>query len=230
MRELLEYSYQNGEEMQQVCRRADEEVANKIRTQAESGRLKNFLKGVYESYGKSDIYAYRNIPSRIIPGTSIQQRSIGNKPPELIHDVELVTKPVGTKEASMPRGYLIPADLTFIVEKLKIHGLKVTELDKPIKVSGEEFVIDKLFHEGTRGYNMTRLHGEFCQSTEKEFPAGTYMVDLAQPLANVAFYCLEPEGSDGFVGWNIMDEYLKSIGVEERSIVYPVYKYFKIIE
>ena len=56
------------------------------------------------------------------------------------------------------------------------------------------------------------------------------MVDLAQPLANVAFYCLEPEVGDGFVGWNLMDEYLKSIGVEERSIVYPVYKYFKIIE
>ena len=233
MDELLKYCFKHGTEMQEICKKADEEVVNNIKEKAATGRLKNYVEGKYVSDGKHDILAYKELKSEYIKGTSIRATSPEAylKPPELIPNVDLLTKPVGTKEASMPRGYLIPADLTFIVEKLKIHGLKVTELDKPIKVSGEEFVIDKFFHERKgRSYNMTRLHGEFCQSTEKEFPAGTYMVDLAQPLANVAFYCLEPEVGDGFVGWNIMDEYLKSLGVEERSIVYPVYKYFKIIE
>ena len=33
---------------------------------------------------------------------------------------------------------------------------------------------------------------------KKEFPEGTFRVDLAQPLANMAFYCLEPQAADGF--------------------------------
>jgi len=49
-------------------------------------------------------------------------------------------------------------------------------------------------------------------------------------LANLAFYCLEPEVGDGFVGWNLLNDYLESLGVEENSVVYPVFKYLKIIE
>lgn len=230
MRELLEYSYQHGEEMQQVCRQADEEVVNLIQNEAGSGQLKNFIEGIYESYGKFDIYAYRNIPSEIIPGTSVRQRRIGNEPPELIHDVELVTKPVGTKEAVVPRGYLIPADMEFIVEKLRIHNIKIIVLEKTITVSGEEFIIDKLVSIRKGGYNMIKLEGGFFKSQHKEFPAGTFQIDMAQPLANMAFYCLEPQVGDGFVGWNLLNDYLKDLGAEKHSVVYPIYKYLKIIE
>ena len=230
MRELLEYSYQHGEEMQQVCREADEEVVNKIQTEAESGRLKNFVEGIYESYGKFDIYAYQTIPSKIIPGTSVRQRRIENEPPELIHDVELVTKPVGTKEAMVPRGYLIPADMEFIVEKLRNHNIKVNVLDKPITVNGEEFIIDKLVPIRKGGYDMTKLEGGFFKSERKEFPAGTFQIDMAQPLANMVFYCLEPQVGDGFLGWNLLNDYLNTLGAEKHSVVYPIYKYLKIIE
>ncbi len=53
---------------------------------------------------------------------------------------------------------------------------------------------------------------------------------MAQPLANVAFYCLEPQAADGFAGWGIFDEYFRTAGVDTRSVVYPVYKYFKVLE
>ena len=131
----------------------------------------------------------------------------------------------------MPRGYLIPEELGFIVEKLRIHNIKVEQLTGPIKVKGEEFIIDKFDHvRRGMGYNMTKLYGGFFKSEEKEFPAGTYKLDMAQSLANMAFYCLEPEVGDGFTGWNLLDDYLISLGAKERSIVYPIYKYFVIIE
>ena len=53
---------------------------------------------------------------------------------------------------------------------------------------------------------------------------------MAQPAANVAFYCLEPQAYDGFVGWGMLTDYLVSIGADKRSVVYPIYKYFKILE
>ncbi len=230
--ELLEYTNVHGKEMMRICQEADEDTVNKILTQAESGELKNYVDGRYESWGKIDILAYPPGESRYIPGTSILQRgaNILEGPPVVCHDVEHVTKTVGIAEATFPRGYLIPADLEHIVEKLRLHNIKVDVLDKPIKVTGEEFVIDKLIRMRRRGFNMTRLEGGFFKSKGKEFPAGTFKIDLAQPLANMVFYCLEPEVGDGFVGWNLFNDYLTSLGVEKNSVVYPIFKYLKIIE
>ena len=228
--ELLEYSANHAKEMREICRQADEETVNNVLTLAESGELKNYVDGRYESYGKFDILAYETLESKMIPGTSVRQRGLRvfNEEPVLCSGVELVTKPVGTKQATVPRGYLLPADLDFIVEKLRIHNIQVEILDKPITVSGEEFIIDKLEPIRKGGYPMTQLHGGFFKSEVKEFPAGTFRVDMAQPLGNVAFYCLEPEVGDGFAGWNLLNDYLMALGVEIHSVVYPIYKYLKI--
>ena len=234
--EILEYTNKHGKEMQEICRNADKEVVEAVTTKAESGALKNFVAGKYESWGKVDILAYRkrNV-SEYIPGTSVRARIPAHmlEAPEVVRGVEFMTKPVGTAEATMPRGYLIPAELDFIAEKLRTHNVKVEVLDKPVKVTGEEFVIDSLA-KGSRdtvsGFELIRIEGGFAKSAVKTFPPGTFRVDMAQPAANVAFYCLEPQAADGFVGWNVLTDYLLSIGADKRSVVYPVYKYFKILE
>ncbi len=234
--EILDYSAKHGKEMVEICRKADEEVVNNVLTQAESGELKNFVDGKYESYGKIDVPAYSRKYSeagqRMIPGTSVVDGIPAGElpPPDLVYTVDYLAKPVGTKEATVPRGYLIPADMAFIAEKLETHNVKVEVLDEPIKVTGEQFVIDKLVAAPRGGFDMIMLEGGFAASEVKEFPAGTFHVDMAQPAANTAFYCLEPEAKDGFVGWGVLTDYLRSIGIDQRSIVYPVYKYFKILE
>jgi hypothetical protein len=230
--ELLNFCNKNSKEMMNICKKADDEVVNNIKEKAETGKLTNFVTGKYVSDGKVSVLGYKVIEYEKIPGTSIRQviPSHINKAPELIPNVDLLTKPVGVKSAVVPRGYLIPADLTFLVEKLRILGLTVKMLEKPVKVSGEEFVINKLSHISSGGYNMTTLDGTFRSVASKEIPAGTFMLDMAQPRANVAFYALEPEVGDGFIGWNLLDNYFTSLGVNEKNVVYPVFKYFKLLE
>jgi dipeptidyl-peptidase-4 len=97
-------------------------------------------------------------------------------------------------------------------------------------VSGEEFVIDKVGQGRGNGYNMIKLDGGFARSPVREFPAGTFRVDMAQPMANVAFYMLEPQAADGFVGSGVCDAVFKALGVNKRSGVYPIYKYFKVLD
>jgi hypothetical protein len=231
--EVLSFASAHGKEMQEICRRADAEVVEAVKTKAETGELKNFLAGVYESWGKIDVLAYRqrNV-SELVPGTSVRARIPAHmlEAPELVKGVEFFAKPVGTASASVPRGYLIPADLNFIVEKLRIHNVRVETLNKPIKVSGEEFIIDRIGQGRGDGYSMVKLDGKFDKSALKEFPAGTFRVDMAQPMANVAFYCLEAQAADGFVGSGVFDAWFKSMGADKRSIVYPIYKYYKILE
>jgi len=230
--ELLDYCSENGQEMMKICKEADEEVVRSVIEEAGSGRLMNWVEGEYVSEGKFDILGYKEIEYEYIPGTSIRKvkpESI-NRKPEVIPGIDLVTKPVGTKKSAMPRGYFIPADLEFIVEKLRILGLEVTEVEAPIKAGGEEFIINELSHIRKGGYDMTVLDGDFVKVASKDIPVGYYWLDMAQPLANVAFYALEPQVGDGFIGWNLLDDYFRSLGLDDKSIAYPVFKYFKILE
>ncbi len=230
---VLDYAAAHGKEMQEVCRAADREVVEAVKATAGTGELRNFVAGTYGSYGQVDILMYkeRNV-STLVPGTSVRARIAPHMlgAPELVRGVEFLCKPVGTVEARVPRGYLIPAELAVVADKLRLHGVRVETLSKPLKASGEEYVVDKVDRGRSGGYALVKLEGGFAPSPAKVFPAGTFRVDMAQPLANVAFYCLEPQAADGFVGWGVFDEYFRTAGADTRSVVYPVYKYFKVLE
>ena len=75
------------------------------------------------------------------------------------------------------------------------------------------------------GYDLTTLDGAFATVAAREFTAGAFYVDMAQPMANAAFYYLEPQARDGFVGWWVLDEHLKRLGAGERpGVIYPIFK------
>jgi len=133
-----------------------------------------------------------------------------------------------TVKATMPRGYVIPAQFSQIVELLKKHGVIVDQLNKPKVFTGEVFRIDSLERSQRKfeGHFMSNVTGKFTP-TKRKFKNGDYVIDLAQPLANLIFYLLEPQSDDGFVNWNFFDSYLKSHGVNNKPVDYPVFKYIK---
>jgi hypothetical protein len=55
---------------------------------------------------------------------------------------------------------------------------------------------------------------------------GDFIIDMAQPLANLIFYMLEPQSDDGLLSWNFFDQMLKSSNVPFSPVEYPVFKYF----
>ena len=131
-----------------------------------------------------------------------------------------------TVEATLPRGYIIPAEFANIAELLQRHGIKIDVLSKAKSFSGEFFTIEKL-DKGEKkfeGHAMATAHGHFLKSNTK-FKKGDYVVDLAQPLANLIFYLLEPQSDDGLVTWNFFDSYLEKQGVNNKPVQYPVFKY-----
>ncbi len=231
---LLEYTNSHGAEMQRVVQQADEETVELVQDGAESGTLRNWVNGEYRSRGKIDILAYRDgfpeVPTAYLPGTSIEAHVRPSGPPAIVRGVDDLTKPVGTEDAWMPRGYLIPAEMAYLVAKLETHNIDVVVLEEPMKAEGEQFVIDRLRKVERTGYPMTVLEGGFYGPSIREFPPGTYLVDMAQPMANAVFYLLEPRSRDGFVGWGVLDETLRELGVETHSIVYPVFKYRRKVD
>ncbi|MBL7761006.1 MAG: M14 family metallopeptidase [Sediminibacterium sp.] len=132
-----------------------------------------------------------------------------------------------TVQATLPRGYIIPAAFAHIAAHLKQQGAVVVQADKKQVYSGEVFLIEK-FSKSPRkfeGHQMASAEGRYQQ---KEFAVqkGDFIIDLAQPLANLIFYTLEPQSDDGLLTWNFFDEYLESKGVATSPVEFPVFKYF----
>ena len=224
---LLEYTNTHASEMQAVVKAADEATVAAVLAGAESGQLRNWLDGKYASRGKIDILGYRSNVAEYRAGTSIMgtRKGTADGKPETIRGVEDLTVPVGTRDAAVPRGYLIPSQFTDVVAKLRMHNVTVRVLDKTMRAEGEEFVIAKVNKVRSGGYDMTVLDGSFSAIPVREFAAGTYFVDMAQPMANAAFYYLEPQARDGFVGGGLLDEILRPLTVDSRSARYPIFKY-----
>jgi len=226
---LLEYTNAHGSEMMEVAQAADEETVQRVLDGAESGELRNWVDGEYQSWGPIDILAYRDaFPSartEYLPGTSVRDHVLPTGPPEVVSGVVNMTKPVGTKDAWVPRGYLFPAEMEFLAEKLETQNIEVEVLEETMTAEGQEFVVDRMHKVNRGGYEMTVLDGGFFGSSVREFPAGTYFVDMAQPMANAAFYFLEPQSRDGMVAWWVFDEVLRGMGAEDHPVVYPIFKF-----
>ena len=132
-----------------------------------------------------------------------------------------------TVSALLPRGYIIPAGLDTIVEILRQQGVKVTTLEKNQRFSGESFFIEK-WNKSPRkfeGHYMVSVEGTF-NAREILAKKGDFIVDMAQPLANLIFYMLEPQSDDGLLSWNFFDLILRGSNVPFSPVDYPVFKYF----
>ena len=223
---LLEYTNAHARAIQAVVTAADEKTVADVKARAESGELRNWLDGEYRSRGKIDVLGYRSNVAELRPGTSFMSTRPGTAsgPPEVVSGVDDLTMPVGRREAVVPRGYLFPAGLAALAEKLRAHGIRVAALKAPIRAEVESFAIERMRSVRSAGYEMTVLDGAFTPLETREFPAGTFHVDMAQPMANAAFYYLEPQARDGFVGWGVLDAPLREVTAGGTQGVYPIVK------
>ena len=107
------------------------------------------------------------------------------------------------------------------------HGVKVVKLEKELKLTGEIFTIEKFTKSARKfeGHLMASAEGKFEPFTQS-FQIGDYQVDMAQPLANLIFYLLEPQSDDGLLTWNFFDTYLEQNGVATKPVAFPIFKYF----
>ena len=214
-----------------MIKAADEKTVADVLARAESGQLRNWVDGEYRSRGKIDVLGYPTNVAEYRAGTSFMSTRPGTAsgPPQVVK-VDDLTMPVGTRDAVVPRGYLMRADLAEIAAKLRAHNVRVTTTDQPMRVEGEAFLIDQMRVVQRGGYEMATLDGKFSALDTREFPAGSFYVDMAQPMANAAFYYLEPQSRDGFVGWRVMDAPVRTVLAKGTPAEYPIFKMRRVVK
>ena len=224
--EILEHTHENGKQMMAINMQAEQDAINLVKEQG--GKV---MKGVRFQMSPLDkpVESYRTY--NYIVSKNEKGQDIFVRKPEIIELKNVVNNSAftATVEAVLPKGYIIPAEFSNIVEHLRKHGAKVEELTKNMRFEGEVFTATAINRSRRpfEKHNMATLEGEFSEATRK-FGKGDYWVDLAQPLANLIFYMLEPQSDDGLVNWNFFDKHFDDNNIETEAVEYPVFKYFEI--
>ena len=131
------------------------------------------------------------------------------------------------RTVQLPAGYLLPLPSAEVIQKLLLHGILVERLTEPIKLEVQTFKLKEIKGAAQiyQGHRTNTVKGEYA-AEQKDFAAGTYYVSLAQPLAPLAAYMLEPESDDGLLAWNFFDKEIVPQWSREPA-AYPVYKLMK---
>jgi len=160
------------------------------------------------------------------PGT--YDRSVIGPPKELeTVKVEVWDRFKVTKTSKFPAAYMIPAEMTAVVELLGKHGVVVEKLLGDWSGDTEAFMIEAVGGGGGRrtfsggGQSVT---GQFAKNPNAQMEAGSYMVRTAQPLGILAFTLLEPENPDSVAAGGFVNDYLK---VNEK---FPILKCFEQVK
>ena len=219
---VLEYTGNHAREIRDLIAKADQATIDLIK--ADAGKLQRGV--TYQLAPEPD--PVRMLIRETVPYTDAngrkRQRPTGNL--GWVDNVKHSNHFVPVKLSTVPRTYIFPAELANVAAKLEEHGIIVKKTVKKVKIEGEEFVISgfkQSEREGYGGHKTVTLEGEF-KPVKKTIPAGSFYIDMAQPLAWLTFYLMEPQSDDGLVYWNYFDEYLKKSDAGKGGGVFPVVK------
>jgi murein tripeptide amidase MpaA len=131
------------------------------------------------------------------------------------------------KSVMLPFAYMITVKDPAVLDVLKLHGIKIEKLTSEQDLMVDNFIITSLKPSESlnQGHYTHTIEGIFRPERIK-FPEGTYLVRMAQPLARLAAYLLEPKSNDGLVVWNYFDKYLVPQW-DPGFNPFPVYKLMK---
>jgi hypothetical protein len=113
-----------------------------------------------------------------------------------------------TRKVATGRVYLLAdtPNTKAVIEKLKTHGIVVEQLPSPLKTEAQVLVIGKIARTGRAflGGREVKVTGSY-ETRTMEYPAGTTIVRVSQPLGTLAAYLLDPESDDGLTTWGFFD-------------------------
>ena len=172
---LLEYTNAHAKEMQAVVKSGRRRDGRRTcRPSAESGQLRNWLDGEYQSRGKIDLLAYRTNVAGVPAGHELpRDTSPARRPGRRRSCTASTTSRCRSARAtpSVPRGYLLPADLADIAAKLRAHNIRVHDARQAdARSRARQFTIEQMRKVRSGGYDMTVLDGAFSPLEDARVP------------------------------------------------------------
>jgi len=210
--ELLNREYAS---LREAVKQTDEQTINNLERQIPIGfKTLDVPSGNFHYLG----FKQRNEKSNISGGTRI----IYTKEP-FEADVPIYDSVVVSKVVEPPTAYLIPQQWQQVINRLKMHGVKIENLKEPVELDVEMYRFSNVKWQQTpyEGRHPVTYSVEKVQE-KKLFPAGTKVVFLNQRTARVIINALEPEAPDAFVAWGFFDAIFEQKEYTEDYVMEPI--------
>jgi len=125
-----------------------------------------------------------------------------------------------TSSRTRPTAYIILANETHVIKKLAVLGLAIDTLRHETQAIAEAYTIteykqDNMVYEGSKRQTVETL----VEEKNLTLPAGTFVIYLNQPRANLAIEVLEPEAPNSFVTFDVLHT--------RQGAELPIYRYLK---
>ena len=111
-----------------------------------------------------------------------------------------------TAAVAPPLQYIVPTQWSDVIEVLHAHGIHFRSLAEsaPVEVESYKFTNVQWPAGPFEGRHMPRFDVERVNEV-REFPAGSIVVPLAQPLGKLILNLLEPQAPDSFARWGFFN-------------------------
>ncbi len=120
------------------------------------------------------------------------------------------------------RAYWIPAAWSDVIERVKLHGIRVEELQAPRSLELERYRLeDPRLGEPFEGRVPVTASVRLEPGTES-FAPGSVRVPTDQPLGDLAALLLEPQSPDSFFQWGFFQSSLQLTEYFEAYVVEPL--------
>jgi hypothetical protein len=160
-------------------------------------------------------YAYQEVTSEVTGGTWLDYSAEPETLRIAFHD-----RLEPSLTVSVPAAYIVPPEWTAVIDRLRWHGVALKRLDEAAELDIETYRLDDAQWQARpyEGRHPVSFTAEPLTET-RAFPAGSVVVDLAQPLARVAVHLLEPEGPDSLVRWGFFDAVCERVEYVEAYVI-----------
>ena len=129
-----------------------------------------------------------------------------------------------------PKGYWIPPSCDEVIERLKLHGIKMNVSTQAQEVNVEMYRVTNFKFEDENHIvqpfeGHMQVNAETKTETRKElFPAGSVYISTDQPLGDLAIILLEPKSKDSFLSWGFFNSIFQRTEYIEAYVMEPMAK------
>jgi hypothetical protein len=126
--------------------------------------------------------------------------------------------------ARLPEAYIIPAEWKTVADRLELHGIKTKRLarDTTLSISTWKFSGPKWQSNPYEGRHPLNSFESNEITISRDFPAGSVLVDMAQPGAKIIAHLLEPKGNGSLLYWGFFDAIFEQKEYAENYVVEPL--------
>jgi hypothetical protein len=113
---------------------------------------------------------------------------------------------VATKSVPRPKAYFIDATATSAIELIKKFGIRYEELKTPQTVNLEAYKVTAATTQRAEILNMHPVNTSVTTVMQQvTLPVGSIRIPMDQPLSTLAAILIEPECSNGFVNFHVVE-------------------------